>query len=196
MRQPIDTQFYAGRRPVAIDALGGAGQDATFARALLEQLGAVVHLHLTGTPGDFLKVLRQGADTPPYLIICAHGEPAGICFGEFVPEVDTSMLKDGIMPLKCIAGNINLPGVVLINTGCSAGEAPAAEAFMRGGLKAYIGTVEPNPDGKAWPLFLAQFFYELFHKGRTEREAWQRAASYDEEARLFVYYDKDGLHRA
>ena len=196
MRQPVDAQFHAKRHPVAIADLDGAGRDSAFIRALVEQLGAVVHLHLIGTPEDFLKVLRQGADAPPHLIICAHGEPAGIRFGEFVPEVYTSMLKDGVMPFECIAENVDLPGVVVINTGCSAGEAPAAKAFMRGGLKAYIGTVEPNPDGKAWPLFLASFFYELFRRSCTEREAWERAASYDEGTRLFAYHDEGGPHRA
>ena len=213
MWQPVDTEFYCRRHPVAIAALGDVGHDAVFARALLEELGAVVHLHLIGTPGDFLKVLSRGSGAAPYLVISAHGEPTGIRFGEYAEGIDTSMLEDGILTPERIAETVDLPGCVVVNESCFGGEAALAEAFMRGGLGAYIGTVEPDPDACAWPLFLAHFFYELFHRRRTEREArrisapdvesgaltraaWRRAASYDDETRLFVYYDQEGLHRA
>lgn len=194
MWRPVDADFYAERRPVEVVNLRGTGGEVAFVRSLLEELGAAVQLHLPGTPGDFLKVIGQGEAAAPWMVVCAHGDAGGIVFGEFIPKIDTSMLKDGVMPPECIAGNVDLPGVVVVNTCCSGGEPAMAEAFMRGGLKAYVGTAGPDPEGAAWPVFLAQFFYEVFHKGRTEREAWKRAASYDDDTRLFVCCDEEGRH--
>jgi hypothetical protein len=66
---------------------------------------------------------------------------------------------------------------------------------MAGGLKAYIGTIEPDPEARAVPLFLMHFFYDLFRRQCSEREAWERAASYDDDSHLFVFWDEEGCHR-
>lgn len=195
MWEPVDTRFLHKRHAVGIVALGAVGNDPVMARALLENLGAVVLLHLPGTPKDFLKVLRQGPDAAPYLIVCAHGDDNGIVFGDYAPGIDTSMLREGRMPPERVAQNINLPGCVVINDACFGGEEAMAKAFMSGGLKAYVGTVAPIPHFTASPLFLAHFFYALFRDGRSERDAWEHAASYDADSRLFVYYDEEGCHR-
>jgi hypothetical protein len=196
MWKPVDTEFFCRRRPVEVVAAGDAGSEPQFVRALLEELGAVVQMHLIGTPADFLKVLGQGPGAAPYLVICAHGDDNGFRLGEYAEGIDTSMLAGGILPFGCIAEIVDLPGVVVVNTACSGGEPAAAEAFMKGGVRAYVGNTAPDPHASAWPVFLAQFFYELFHRGLTELEAWRRAASYDDETRLFVFYDERGPHHA
>jgi hypothetical protein len=195
MSQAVDARFYRPRPAVAIADCGGVGHDAHFIRSLLEQLGAAVTLHLVGTPGDLLQVLGQGHAAAPYLIVCCHGDDNGLVFGEYAPEIDTSMLVAGSMPPECIAKHIDLPDCVVINTGCGAGERRMAEAFMSGQLKAYIGTVEPTPESTAEPLFFAHFFYKLFGTGCSEREAWEHAACYDESSRQYVLYDREGCHR-
>ena len=195
MWQPVDTQFFATYHPVEVAEFGAVSPDGSFTRSLLEQLRAVVFLHSIGTPGDFLKVLSQGESAAPYLVICCHGDDNGLVFGEYIPSIDTSMLIEGSMPPECIAAHIKLPGCVVINTACAAGEARMAEAFMKGGLKAYIGTVEPVPQSEAEPLFIAHFFYKLFRTGCSEREAWEHAASYDADSRQYVFWDAEGCHR-
>jgi hypothetical protein len=67
--------------------------------------------------------------------------------------------------------------------------------LIAGGLRAYIGTVEPDPNATAIALFATRFFYELFRHGRSVREAWERAAAYDDDTKLFVLYDETGCHR-
>jgi hypothetical protein len=164
-------------------------------RLLIEQLGGTVHMHLCGTPGDFLKVIAQGKSAAPYMVIECHGVDEGLVFGEYADFIDTSMLADGNMPPAVIAEHVDLPGRIVINEACGGGEPPMAEAFMKGGLEAYIGTVEPIPDGSAGPLFIAHFFYQLHRVKCTAREAWERAAAYDKDSRLYVYWDRDGCHR-
>ncbi|MFD0985624.1 hypothetical protein [Methyloligella solikamskensis] len=45
----VDESFFAPRTPVGIVAVGDQGE-ALVLRAILENLGAVVSLHLPGTP--------------------------------------------------------------------------------------------------------------------------------------------------
>jgi hypothetical protein len=193
MHEPVDTKFFAKYRPVAVAAIGDMGGEALLARAMLEHLRAVVHLHLIGCPTDFLEVLRQGEDAPPYLVICSHGDENGLVFGEYAPYLDTSMLVEESMPPQYIAENINLPGCVVVDIACLGGTPKMAQAFMKGGLRAYIGSTE-GPRGTTTPLFVAHFFHALFCKGRSVREAWEHAASYDDDSRHFVLYDGDGVH--
>jgi hypothetical protein len=195
MWTPVDARFYSPRFPVAIANCGGVGEDATIVRGILEQLGAVVLLHHVGTPGDLLEVLSQGETTAPYLIVCAHGDDNGLVFGEYIPQIDTSMLVAGNMPPSCIAKHVHLPGCVVINEACGAGEEEMATAFMRGGLKAYIGAIWPSPDGTAWPLFVTHFFYKLFREGCSIRDAWREAASYDADSKKYVLYDGERRHK-
>ncbi len=193
--KPVDTEFFAPRTPVEIVSVGwGVGGLDRLTRGLIEELGGTAQLHLCGTPGDFLKVISQGERAAPYLIIIAHGDDNGLVFGEYADFIDTSMLVEGSMPPECIARHINLPGSVVFNDACMAGEPPMAEAFMAGGLKGYIGSREPVPHGTAGIMFIAHFFYKLWREKCSEREAWEQAASYDKDSRLYVYWDKDGSH--
>lgn len=194
MWNPVDTEFFVPRTPVEIVDCGGRGSLGRLARDLIEELGGTAHLHLCGTPGDFLKVISQGEQAAPYLIIIAHGDDNGLVFGEYADFIDTSMLVKGSMPPECIAKQINLPGRVVFNDACMAGEPPMAQAFMAGGLKAYIGSREPAPDGAAGMMFIAHFFHKLWRGKCSVREAWEQAASYDKDSRLYTYWDADGSH--
>ena len=90
MWKPVDTEFYFPHVPVSLVMLSGT--DAL--RGLLESLRCVVLTHRPGTPGDFLKVLSQGENAPRYMVICGHGTPEGIWFGQYgPPDIDTSMLR-------------------------------------------------------------------------------------------------------
>jgi RimJ/RimL family protein N-acetyltransferase len=195
MWKPIDGDFFARRTPVEIADCGGVGGLGRLARDLIEELGGTAHLHLCGTPGDFLKVISQGERAAPYLVILAHGDENGLVFGKYADFIDTSMLVEGSMPPRCIAEHADLPRRVVFNDACGAGEVPMAQAFMAGGLKAYIGSVEPTPDGTAGIMFIAHFFYKLWRTKCSERDAWEQAASYDKDSRLYAFWDEDGGHQ-
>ena len=182
MWKPVDMEFFAPRMPVEIVDCGGVGELGRLARDLIEELGGTAHLHLCGTPDDFLKVISQGEQTAPYLIVIVHGDDNGLVFGEYADFIDTSMLVEGRMPPECVAKHINLPGCVVFNDACGAGEEPMGQAFMAGGLKAYIGSVEPVPHGTAGIMFIAHFFYKLWRAKCSEIEAWEQAASYDRDS--------------
>ena len=193
MWKPIDTEFHARRLPVEIVGFGASGEGELL-RSILESLNCVVLSHWPGTPGDFLKVIGQGESCAPYLIVAGHGDEGNLIFGEYGASIDTSMLIGGNMPPECIGEHVRLPGCTVINTCCSGGARPLAEAFMAGGLKAYIGAVE-DVEGDAVRLFVTHFFYQLPRAGHSIRRAWRHAASYDKGSRLFALYDRGGCHR-
>ncbi|WP_052807213.1 hypothetical protein [Risungbinella massiliensis] len=192
MWNPVDTRFFAKKLPVAIAAIDD-GSEANYIRTLLEQLNVVTLLHAIGTPNDFLQVISQEETAPPYLIISAHGDEGGLIFGEYIEEIDASSLQDGIMRPSVIAETICLPGTVVINTACSAGVKEAGEAFMNGEIQAYIAADE-DITGETTSLFLMHYFHRVL-KGDSVEEAWEHAASYDEESRLYRLYLRDGIYR-
>ena len=196
MWKPVDAEFFAPRTPVEIVSVGwGVGGLDRLTRDLIEELGGTAHLHLCGTPSDFLKVIAQGENAAPYVIIFAHGDDNGLVFGEYADSIDTSMLVEGSMPPECIARHIDLSGCVVFNDACGAGEVPMAQAFMAGGLRRDIGSREPIPHGTASIMFIAHFFYKLWREKCSEREAWEQAAAYDKDSRLYEYWDRDGGHQ-
>ena len=170
-------------------------QEASLLREILEQLLGVVHFYLPGTPLDFVKIVSRSETFPPYIVICCHADENGIHFGDYSDEIDTSMLRKGNMPAEYIAKQIHLPGCVVINTGCACGEQPMAQAFLSGGLSAYIGAVEPDPEAFDVPLFLMHFFRSLFVDHSSVFEAWRLAASSTEENRQYVLFDGNGRHK-
>jgi hypothetical protein len=190
----METRFYSKRLPVGIVGLWD-DYDAFWVRSLLESMGATTHLYLPGTPGDFLQIIGMESDVPPYLLICGHGKDDGIIFGEYIAEMDTSMLKNESLPPEQVAQHIRLPGCVVLGLFCGSGEPAMAQAFMRGGLKAYIGMVAPDADFLTVPMFITQFFYHLLRHQSSEKEAWEKAAAYDKPSRVFVFYDAEGAHR-
>lgn len=180
----IDRSFQTPRPPVSIVAVGDSGE-AVLLRAILENLGASVTLHLPGTPGDFLLVLGQGESAPDYLVICGHGDDNGLVFGEFVPEIDTTMLVAGSMPADVIAAAVDLPATIVVSTACETGSEAFSSAFLHGGAGAFIAP-DGSPDGADAALFVHLLFHHLIaHKG-TPHAALELARGHDEQFRMFV----------
>ena len=192
--EPIDTRFYSPRTPIAIVDYG-ATSEAHALRVLLELMGAVTLLHQPGTPEDLLLILGQGEAAPPYVVLCGHGDQVGLVLGEYAPSIDTTALEGTSMPPPAIAGRIHLPGRTVINTACLAGREEMGRAFLRGGLRAYIAP-DDYPEGRDVLLFLLHLFHPLLARGRDwVEEAWERAAAYDEESRMWLLHTPEGARR-
>jgi hypothetical protein len=170
---PVDERFHAPRISVAVVATGDAGE-ALLIRAILENLGAAVMFHLVGTPGDFLLVLGQGATAPRYVVISGHGDERGLAFGEYGPGIDVTDLVDGAMPPARIAGRVDLPGRIVVSTACGSGSQAFSEAFIGGGVAAYIAPTG-YPDGSMVGLFVHILFHQLLCKAVSPEAALREA---------------------
>jgi len=189
---PIDQSFDFPRTPVGVVGWGAGAGEAQLTRALLENLGAVVTLHQPGTPRDFLRVLGQGEAAGCALVICAHGDTNGFVFGDYAPGIDTSCLISGSMPAQAIAGNVRLPGRIVVSTACGTGTAPFAKAFIDGGVSAYMAP-SGEPEGKDVPLFLHHLFHQLLCRGALVEAAYAHARSYDEQGAMFALHTQGAL---
>jgi len=195
MRPAIDTQFYAPRLPISIIALPN-DFEARGMREILEMFfNCVVTIHWIGTPMDFLKVLSQGETAPRYLLITGHGdEEKGYYLGEYIEEIDTSMLRDRHMPAEVIAPMVNLPGCTVISTTCGGGAQPMGEAFVQNGkIEAYIAC-RGYPHGTDMPIFLVNFFFYALRKNLSDRDAWKKAMLVVDNAAIYqmTIYHGDG----
>lgn len=182
----VDESFLVPRRPLSIVAIGDQGE-ALLLRAILENLGAAVRLHLPGTPEDFLRVIGQGESAPPILIISGHGNEKGFIFGEFAPEIDVSMLSDGHLGADAIAARAQLSGAAVISTACGTGAKGLAAAFLGGGASCYVAP-EGYPDGADAVLFVHRLMHGVLRDGFPLAEAFARAQyAVDPENRFTIY---------
>ena len=180
----IDQTFFHPRTPVSVVAIGD-GVEALSIRTLLESLGAAVLLHLVGTPGDFLRVIGQGAAAPAYLVICAHGDETGLIFGAFDEGIDTASLRNGSMPPEVIEQHADLPGTTVVSTACLSGSHAFASAFLESGAHCVIAA-DGYPGGADAVLFIHLLFYRLLCCGEPLAQAFEKVRAYDERLALFV----------
>lgn len=196
MSQIVDERFDFPRIPVNLAVLPNGDMEAFALRSLLEALGCAVLTHWIGTPDDFLKVLAQGAEAPRYLVIAGHGNETGSFYmGEYADIVDTSMVKDQHLPPEAIAPIVNLPGCLIISTACSSGQREVARAFFQNeALGGYIAC-RISQNGTAMVVFLMNFFFGLFDKKLSEREAWRQAVKATDHPDIYQvsYFGPDGV---
>lgn len=171
----IDQSFCVPRTPIAIIDSGDP-PEAWAIRALLENMGAVVTMHLPGTPGDFLLTLGQGELAPEFVIICGRGDENGIVFGEYAPGIDTSCLVDGTLPARALAEKIELPGRVVLRTACDSGVEYYGRAFLEGGVRACIAPLS-SPDGADALLFVHHLRFMALAMSPPRRPVQMAASS-------------------
>ena len=193
MFRPVEAEFYVPLLPISIVQVSGGGE---FLRSMLESLRCAVTLHRPGTPGDFLRVIALGKNAPRYMIICGHGAEDGLYFGEYIPEIDTSMLCNECLPAASIQEKVTLPGCTVISATCYGGQPATAEAFLSGGVNAYIGSPEA-PDGMAMNVFLINFFFAIMEKGLSDEDAWRQAAAATNHTDIWqlCYFDSSGTRK-
>ena len=192
MSKPIETDFFIPLLPVSVIQLSGAGE---VLRSMLEAMRCVVALHRPGTPGDFLKLVSPDY-VPRYIVICGHGTEDGLHFGQYISEIDTSMLRNECLPAEAIRDNARLSGATVVSATCYGGTRTMADAFLTAGTKAYIAS-EGEPDGMAMNVFLINFFFALLSKGVSDEEAWRKAvqATNHEDIWEVNYFHADGVER-
>ena len=182
----IDRTLYVPQTPITVIAVGD-GMEALLIRTILESLGAIVMLHLPGTPEDFLAILGQKETAPNYIIISGHGDGRGFVFGDCDPRIDTTMLVEGSLPADAIASRVHLPGTVVVSTACETGAEAFGVAFTSGKVANYIAP-SGSPEGAVVPLFVHCLFYQLLQRRAPIDVALKRAQIIDSEAGIFVSY--------
>ena len=194
MRQPIERDFvnYHKHRigiGVTIVDVGAfflaygirgylEGHPKAFATRLISAAG----------PNDFLKALETPSEFGEYMVITGHGDWRGIFWECGQENRNLPPLKDGQLAPEWIAKANQLPATIVLALFCGSGEREMAQAFLKGSIKSYIGSVYPYGDVHAVPLFVASFFHGVLW-GKSPRDAWLEATRTNVENENFVFYE-------
>lgn len=179
------------RERPALDLVMLDDWEALALRGVLERFGFTVNLMPIGRPQHLVDVLSSAASSAPHMLLCYHGDERGILPEGLAPEVAREEPFNDVLTPERLAAFANLPGRVVVGTGCSTGSDAFAHAFLQGSCDAYIAPVG-YPEGNAVLLFIVHFYYELAEK-RPWREAVERARCHDDETGLFQLFDQTML---
>ncbi|MBN9669738.1 hypothetical protein [Roseibium aggregatum] len=165
--------FFNPQHPVTLIAIGDSGEAMTL-RLILESLGAFVSFYRIGTPGDFVSVLSSAKDPGNLTVISAHGNNGGFHFGDYAPQIDTSLLKSGVFVPSSVPGIGKLSRKTFLSTACETGSSEMRSAFLEAGADAYVAP-ERDPEGRDIPVFVHLFAHGLLAKGLTVSAAFDAA---------------------
>ncbi len=69
-----------------------------------------------------------------------------------------------------------------------------ASAFLKSTPRCYIGSLDYQ-NAASTTIFVTLFLDQLLRKNKSVQEAWNRAASYDDETRHLAFYDSNGRQK-
>jgi hypothetical protein len=144
---------------VALVALEDIGE-ALLLRALLENLGADVHLRPIGKPSDFTKAFNSFGSGADLALISAHGDRGGFIFPEMAPGVDTLVPPGDRLDAALLAEHVRSVPAIVVSTACNTGTDAFAQAFRSAGAHTYIAPAD-YPEGAAVPILLGLAFHRV-----------------------------------
>ncbi len=171
----IDQKFMFPRVPVAVVDIGDT-LEALLIRSMLESLGAVVTLHLPGTPEDFLTLIAGGELVHQHLIICGHGDENGFVFGDHIADIDTSMLVEGSLPPSVVAEHARLDGKIVLSTCCETGGKAFADAMVEKGGQRSMSLPMARPEGPMRRSSSIASIMRFLRASRRQRRRWSEPA--------------------
>jgi hypothetical protein len=92
------------------------------------------------------------------------------------------------MSPEVIAKRINLPGKVFLSNACGMGSAAFGDAFLKGGVAAYIAP-EGYQDGADAALFVHILFQQILCRQIPVSSAVVAAQNYDKEYAMFKIFE-------
>ena len=170
------------------------GNEYEAIRQSLEYFGFSVLLKFIGRPNDFVELMRGENpiwNTLPWWICSVHGEEGCFVLPTLADDVYTATEPRTGMGAAEILQLASIPGISILNTGCTLGHLQLAQAFLQKGVQAYIGT-PAYVEGYAALLFVTRFFYELA-KGGDPLIAFEKAQRQDEETGLFCWHGRQSF---
>lgn len=159
------------KESLSLVALGDTGE-AHALRGVLECFGYQVEAHWVGSRAEFLAIMRGEIPTHQSVILSCHGDE-----GAFLLDPERPVAASDL------AGQIALPGKLVLSTGCETGTGALAAAFLGGGCAAYIAPTS-EVEGRAAVLFALHLFYRLAGK-QPLAVAVAEARALDDECALF-----------
>lgn len=153
-------------------------------RASFDWWGIDGRLHLIGKASDLVALLDGSYPLAQHVALMCHGVPEGIVLPELGEEFAARERYNRYLSPQDVAEFANLPGSVVLNTGCVTGTQAFADAFLQHGATHYIAPTD-YPEGDAALFFALCFYYYHLIKRMSLEDAFSRARSADEETHMF-----------
>lgn len=161
--------------------------EAIAARGALEWWGVNVNLHLVGKAKDLVELLNGRTKLSQNILLMCHGVKKGIV----LPELEQGIAKEQPYDKVLTASNLNdflkLNKATVVNTGCDTGRKKFVEAFLGSGCTNYIAP-KGYPHGSTSLFYVLNFYYWLFVKKRSVREAHAKAKLSDANTEMFELF--------
>lgn len=158
-------------------------------RGVLEYWGVRVALHHVATASQLVRLLDGTTTIAPWVLLMCHGDDQGLALPPLAPQIAATQPFGASISAHDFARFLRLPQRIVINTGCSLGAPPFADAFLRAGCHAYIGP-DGDPDGNAALLYTMHLCYALFSRETPLSIAHAHAAAHDADTSMFTLYTR------
>jgi hypothetical protein len=172
-----------------VDVIDVEAYEAVALRAVLEQFGIRVQLFPVGQARHLVAALGAEARAP-YVVLACHGDEGRILLGELAEEVERFQPVHGSLGPDEVRRFADLPGSVVICTGCDTGTPELADAFLAAGASAYLAPAGA-PFGYASVFAPAFLFYELTER-RSLEQAVERLRAHDRELAMWRLFQPSG----
>jgi hypothetical protein len=157
-------------------------------RSVLEHWGYWVDVFPIGRPRHLVEILTGNDVLFPFLILSCHGVDEGIVLPQLHPDLEKEEpFLDVLTPTK-LASFAQLPGRVVLSTGCSTGSGEFAQAFLGAGCAAYIAP-DGSPEATAALFFVLHLFYDLSCHCSLG-SAFDSAYAHDDQTGLFRLFTR------
>ena len=171
---------------VLIVVIGNTGSEAEAVRQSLESFGYFVAVKYIGRPNDFVSVLNGDLIfEPDAIILSCHGEEGEILMPLLGENVYEPNEPRGNMSGTDIERYLMLQGKLILNLGCTTGEAAMAKAFSK--QNTYVAP-DDYIEGNAALFFAISLFYEMSKDDAQLEEAFKVAKANDSETELFQIF--------
>jgi hypothetical protein len=141
-----------------------------------------------GNVRQLVEILHQPNTEARYLPLECHGIAEGLALPELAPHLETEQPYHQALTLTNLYEFVQVPGAIVMNTGCLLGAPAFAQAFLRGGARTYIGA-ESDPLGDAALLYVLRLFYGLHCQQASLLEAHEQARHQVPETAIFRLWE-------
>lgn len=171
---------------VLIVVIGNTGSEAEALRQSLEAFGYFVGIKYIGRPNDFVSVLKgELVFEPDSIILSCHGDDGEILMPLLGENVYEPNEPRGNMSGTDIERCLMLQGKLILNLGCTTGEAAMAKAFSK--QNTYVAP-DDYIEGNAALYFAISLFYEMSKDDAQPEKAFKVAKAKDRETELFQIF--------
>ncbi len=158
-------------------------------RASLEWWGVITRTYFIGKSQDLVDILGGKEKLSPNILLMCHGVDEGIVLPELGEEIAKQQPYNKFLTPANLAEFLKLDGQTVLSSGCKTGTKEFADTFLNAGAKNYIAPKD-YPKGNASLFYALNFYYFLFAKKLSIKDAHDKSMLVDSDVEMFELFEK------